>query len=314
MTPPESNVSRYSPDKEELRDTLNQFFQALPETQHSQSIINLYRNVIDQYDNWTDMFKALLNEIFKAYGVLFIDANDEGLREVEKPFIKQLIQQHHEVDTAFRATQARTKESGLEQMIQTDTNVHLFLHEDNMRQLLTFENGQFKLSKSDKVYSTAELLNILEQEPGRFSNNVVTRPIMEEWLFNTVAFIGGPSEIKYWAELSDVFKVVDVSMPIVLPRLRISYINERTEKLLSQYQLDLHKVLVDGIDEDKQRFVRAQASDSFLEQVEQMKQRQDELYKNLLLEVSNSNDNRLLVDKIMKFINSNMIIYLTDIY
>ena len=54
----------------------------------------------------------------------------------------------------FRATQARTKESGLEQMIQTDTNVHLFLHEDNMRQLLTFENGQFKLSKSDKVYST----------------------------------------------------------------------------------------------------------------------------------------------------------------
>lgn len=297
MTPPESNVSRYSPDKEELRDTLNQFFQALPETQHSQSIINLYRNVIDQYDNWTDMFKALLNEIFKAYGVLFIDANDEGLREVEKPFIKQLIQQHHEVDTAFRATQARTKESGLEQMIQTDTNVHLFLHEDNMRQLLTFENGQFKLSKSDKVYSTAELLNILEQEPGRFSNNVVTRPIMEEWLFNTVAFIGGPSEIKYWAELSDVFKVVDVSMPIVLPRLRISYINERTEKLLSQYQLDLNKVLVDGIDEDKQRFVRAQASDSFLEQVEQMKQRQDELYKNLLLEVSNSNDNRLLVDK-----------------
>ncbi|RIP33609.1 bacillithiol biosynthesis cysteine-adding enzyme BshC [Staphylococcus gallinarum] len=297
MTPPESNVSRYSPNKEELHDTLNQFFQELPETKHTQSIISLYRKLIDQYDSWTDMFKALLHEVFKDYGVLLIDANDQGLRRIEQPFIKQLIEQHNDVDSAFRKTQVRTIESGLEQMIQTDTNVHLFLHEDNMRQLLTFENGQFKLSKSDKVYSTRELLNILEQEPERFSNNVVTRPIMEEWLFNTVAFIGGPSEIKYWAELSEVFKVANVSMPIVLPRLRISYINDRTEKLLSQYELELQKVLVNGVNEDKQRFVRAKASDAFLEQVEQMKQQQDELYRNLLLEVSNSNDNQLLVDK-----------------
>ncbi|GAB5836791.1 hypothetical protein JMUB7551_28690 [Staphylococcus aureus] len=37
----------------------------------------------------------------------------------------------------------------------------------------------------------------------------MTRPLMEEWLFNTVAFVGGPSEIKYWAELKDVFELFD---------------------------------------------------------------------------------------------------------
>lgn len=73
-----------------------------------------------------------------------------------------------------------------------------------MRQLLTFKDNQFYLSKSDKYMTKEELLQILEVEPERFSNNVVTRPIMEEWLFNTVAFIGGPSEIKYWTELSEV--------------------------------------------------------------------------------------------------------------
>ena len=46
---------------------------------------------------------------------------------------------------------------------------------------------------------------------------------MEEWLFNTVAFIGGPSEIKYWAELNNVFKLLNVEMPIVLPRMKILY-------------------------------------------------------------------------------------------
>ena len=75
----------------------------------------------------------------------------------------------------------------------------------------------------------------MENTPERFSNNVVTRPIMEEWLFNTVSFIGGPSEIKYWAELKAAFDVLDVTMPIVLPRMKITYITKRIEKLLKRY-------------------------------------------------------------------------------
>ncbi|MEJ7485627.1 bacillithiol biosynthesis BshC, partial [Staphylococcus hominis] len=81
---------------------------------------------------------------------------------------------------------------------------------ENMRQLLTYEDGKFITSKSDISYSKEDLFEIIDNEPERISNNVVTRPVMEEWLFNTVAFIGGPSEIKYWAELKEVFNLLDV--------------------------------------------------------------------------------------------------------
>lgn len=74
---------------------------------------------------------------------------------------------------------------------------------------------------------------------------------MEEWLFNTVAFIGGPSEIKYWAELNNVFKLLNVEMPIVLPRMKMTYMMERTQKLLKQYSLNVEKVIQNGIDDDK---------------------------------------------------------------
>ena len=46
--------------------------------------------------------------------------------------------------------------------------------------------GKFKTSKSNSFYTKEELLNLVEQSPERFSNNVVTRPLMEEWLFNTI--------------------------------------------------------------------------------------------------------------------------------
>lgn len=58
------------------------------ETTHSKQLIEMCTKIIDQYDSWTDMFKALLNEVFKAYGLLLIDANNTELRKLEQPFIQ----------------------------------------------------------------------------------------------------------------------------------------------------------------------------------------------------------------------------------
>ena len=93
---------------------------------------------------------------------------------------------------------------------------------------------------------------MVETDPEKFSNNVVTRPVMEEWLFNTVAFIGGPSEIKYWTELSEVFRTLQVDMPIVLPRLRITYLNTRIEKLVAQYRLNCNNIIEKELKQIKQ--------------------------------------------------------------
>lgn len=297
MAPPETNVSRYSPDKEALTEALKQFFKELKETENTKTLYNKCLNIINLFDTWTDIFKGLLHEVFKDHGVLFIDAQFEQLRQLEKPFLKEIIEKHHEIDEAFRSTQQQTKASGLEQMIQTDTNVHLFLHEDNMRQLLTKEGDTFKLSKSDAEFSKEEILNLIESEPERFSNNVVTRPVMEEWLFNTVAFVGGPSEIKYWAELNDVFKLLNVEMPIVLPRMKMTYITERTDKLLEQYQLKADKVIQLGIEDDRTKFVREQASEDFIQKVKELKAEQAKIYQHLLAEVEGNQDNVNLVNK-----------------
>ncbi|KIX91003.1 hypothetical protein TP70_04595 [Staphylococcus microti] len=297
MTPPETTVSRYTPDKEALRDVLAQFFASLPETPHSKTLFDEVERIIEQSETWVDCFKHIVQRCFGAQGILLIDAQHASLRKLEKPLFEQLIQRHNDVDHAFRDVQRQTTEAGLAQMIQTDTNVHLFLHEEGQRQLLTFENGVFKLSKSGRTYTETELLSLVEAEPERFSNNVVTRPLMQEWVFNTVAFIGGPSEIKYWAELRDVFKLFDVQMPIVLPRMRITYVSAQTEKLLNQYELTLEEVMVSGVDSARQRFVRAQASDVVLEQIEEMLHKQQAFYETLTEEMSDTEDNRNLLKK-----------------
>ena len=77
MTPPETSVSRYIPEKEQMIEALNQFFKELKETKHTNALYQVCLEIIEKYNNWTDIFKGLLQEVFKDYGVLFIDAQYE---------------------------------------------------------------------------------------------------------------------------------------------------------------------------------------------------------------------------------------------
>src|SRR5699024_7905586 len=85
MTPPEYSVSKYTRDKEALHKELNEVFKELQETETYLKQLNMCRKIIDNYDGWSNMFKALLHEVFKHYGLVLIDAYDKALRRLEKP-------------------------------------------------------------------------------------------------------------------------------------------------------------------------------------------------------------------------------------
>ena len=46
----------------------------MKETVHTQDVYQMCVNIINQFDSWTDIFKGLIHEVFKDYGILFIDA------------------------------------------------------------------------------------------------------------------------------------------------------------------------------------------------------------------------------------------------
>lgn len=56
------------------------------------------------------------------------------------------------------------------------------------------ENDCF-VGKSGAIsFTKEELLSLANDNPAVLSNNVVTRPLMQEWLFPTIAFIAGPGK------------------------------------------------------------------------------------------------------------------------
>ncbi|KAA1042704.1 bacillithiol biosynthesis cysteine-adding enzyme BshC [Macrococcus equipercicus] len=265
----ETSVSDFMLSDEEKHSTVHEFMSKLKETERTRQIQQLLSELPNA---WTDQVKQLIHELFKESGLLLIDSNDPAFRRLEKETFKYMLTHHEAIHAAFIAGQKKSVAGGQQQMIETNSNVHLFMKYDNQRQLLNFTAGKFVLNKSDVTFTRDELLRLIDTEPELFSNNVVTRPVMQELMFNTLCFIGGPSEIKYWNELADVFAYLDRPLPILIPRMRITYINRRIQKLLEQYELNISAILTDGMQHQQEQFLADEANKALLVKVDALEQ------------------------------------------
>ena len=83
---------------------------------------------------------------------------------------------------------------------------------------------------------------MLKEHPEKLSNNVVTRPIMQEMVFPVLSFIAGPGEIAYWGILKTAFELFDMKMPVLMPRISISIVNANTQSLLEKLSFTIEDV------------------------------------------------------------------------
>jgi len=142
-------------------------------------------------------------------------------------------------------------EEGFNRSIEmTDQAANLFYYDEEYREriLLEYNEGkqQFIGKNGTLRFSCAELLQIASEFPWKLSNNVVTRPITQEMLFPTLAFIAGPGEIAYWAELKQVFEHFSIKMPLIVPRLNITLLDRAIESDFEELGLSLEEVLTNG--------------------------------------------------------------------
>ena len=96
-------------------------------------------------------------------------------------------------------------------------------------------------------WSERELLRMAREEPERLSNNVVTRPLMQEFLFPTLAAVVGPGEIAYWGCLGKAFSEMGMAMPVLMPRAGVTLIDRTTERYLRLLDLSVEDIFA-GLD------------------------------------------------------------------
>ncbi|MFI8686373.1 bacillithiol biosynthesis cysteine-adding enzyme BshC [Rossellomorea sp. NPDC077527] len=289
--------------KSVMKKWIDDILAALGETEYTKQLVADLNKMIDQEETIVRLFAHIVMGLFKDFGLLVIDSSYPALRRLEGEHFHHLLESSKPITDAVLEQQRIIRESGFSTQLDiSPTAANLFLQIQNERALLEREGDLFFEKNSGKTFSTSELLSILEKSPESFSNNVVTRPLMQEWLFPNLAFVAGPGEIAYWGELKRAFEYVNLKMPPVVPRLNITIMEREVHKRIQELQLSLQGVITEGVEAARDAFWKS------LEQPElemEMKDIQNDLLRKYkrIREQSVSIDKGLapIIDKNLEF-------------
>jgi len=93
------------------------------------------------------------------------------------------------------------------------------------------------------AYTTAELLQILAAEPERLSPNALLRPVFQDAILPTAAYIGGPAEIAYFAQSEVLYTRISGRVTPVLPRLMATLVEPAIAFTMAVHEVQFPQVL-----------------------------------------------------------------------
>ncbi|MBE3099705.1 MAG: bacillithiol biosynthesis BshC [Planctomycetes bacterium] len=104
---------------------------------------------------------------------------------------------------------------------------------DGGRRPIRIHNDQFIVG--EKPIRRQALIARAREHPASFSPNVLLRPVVQDTLFPTVAYVPGPNELAYLAQLKPVYEQFGVPMPLFFPRATATLIDSAGMRFLNRY-------------------------------------------------------------------------------
>jgi bacillithiol biosynthesis cysteine-adding enzyme BshC len=187
-------------------------------------------------------FAKLYARIFSDLGIIFLNPLDTALHRVAQAVFRAALEKSEEINNTLLARNQELEGAGYHAQVKvTPSHTLCFCFENGSRIPVRHVDGEFFIG--ERKLATAELLQEVERCPEKFSANVLLRPLVQDYLLPTLCYIGGPSEIAYFAQIEVVYRKLAGRVTPIVPRIFATLIEPRAAKLLDRYQLSLADML-----------------------------------------------------------------------
>jgi uncharacterized protein YllA (UPF0747 family) len=152
-----------------------------------------------------------------------IDASHPAVRTASAATIRAALRESAAIERALDERSRAIHAAGLEPQVVDVAGLSLgFVRDGSIKRRLTVD----------------EAPSVAEDPEAWLTPNVLLRPIVEQAILPTVAYLGGPGELAYFAQVSVVADALGVARPLALPRWSCTLIEPHVERLLKQFGVE----------------------------------------------------------------------------
>ncbi|MGB2867350.1 MAG: bacillithiol biosynthesis cysteine-adding enzyme BshC [Bacteroidota bacterium] len=233
--------------KIEFTDSINDLFgaidQTLIQTEFKPKVLDLFKTAYQKGMTFNKAFVHLMNVLVEDSGLIFFDPNDPDAKKLVAPIFQREI-----TDTPKIGQLVIDQSVELENIYHAQVkprSINLFLFHGGGRYPIEPHPDGYSLKGTRQHITKEEMSGFLKNSPELFSPNVVLRPICQDWLLPTAAYVAGPSEVAYFAQFRPLYEEFNIPEPIIYPRASVTILEEKVEKVLTRFALQVTQFFED---------------------------------------------------------------------
>lgn len=193
----------------------------------------------------TEAFGRLIDALFARHGLLVLDPCTPGLAAAAAPVHRRAFAEAGAIAGVLRERVDALSAAGFAVQVHVRPAAPLsFFHPDGAagpRFRVEPEGDGWRLCGAErrvaKMVTQAVMQAALAEAPERFSTSALLRPILQDHWLPTAAYVGGPGEIAYFAQLPPLYAFFELPLPLVVHRARFRLIDSTADRLLDQLGL-----------------------------------------------------------------------------
>jgi bacillithiol biosynthesis cysteine-adding enzyme BshC len=210
----------------------------LPPGLHRDEALALVAEAYRPGETLAGAFATLLSALLPDLVVL--DAADRALKALAAPVFAREVREGSPSSRLALEDGRALLAAGYHQQVPVRAGfLNLFLLSDGVRRALAFSDDSIEVRGTDRRMSVEETLELLDAEPERFSPNALLRPLTQDAILPTAAYLGGPAEIAYQAQIASAYRHFGIPRPVISPRPGVTLLEPAVARALEAEELDL---------------------------------------------------------------------------
>lgn len=246
-----------------ITEQLNRLESALPASNDRTQLLEDLRSAYQPGAAWSEAFARFFTRLFSQWGVVLLDPLDEAVHRLGVPVYQKALRQASELKLLLEERSAELTKSGYHAQVHiTEESTLLFVEREGNRlpmHMSATDDKQFSIGDAQTA-SCEELESEIKEQPLNFSANVLLRPLVQDTLLPTIAYIAGPSELAYLGQAQVLYSAFGRPMPAVFPRSGFTLVDRRIERWMEKY-----RVAVEDVWQGKEHLSQLIASTAFAE-------------------------------------------------
>lgn len=172
-----------------------------------------------------DAYLTFMRRMLEPLGIAVLDASHPTVRRASRPLLADALRRAPQLDQALRQRDVALRAAGYEPQVTLVRDLSLVF------EYAGEAKRRVPLNRTGEVDERTDL-----------GPNVLLRPLVERTILPTVAYMAGPGELAYFAQVAVIAGTLGVPGPLAVPRWSGLIVEPYVDRILERFDLTVEEL------------------------------------------------------------------------